>query len=70
MQLFWVKHHSEVPKNHHLITSITRRGKVRFMLYKETMASQTLIRFMFSILATKLPFCFGGISPPPFAAKA
>jgi transposase len=29
-----------------MISSITNRGKVRFMLYKETMTSQVLIRFM------------------------
>lgn len=29
-----------------MISSITNRGKVRFMLYKETMTSQVLIKFM------------------------
>ena len=29
-----------------MISSITNRGKVRFMLYRETMTSQVLIKFM------------------------
>ncbi|MBN2333643.1 MAG: hypothetical protein JXO50_11135 [Deltaproteobacteria bacterium] len=29
-----------------MISSITNRGKVRFMLYRETMSSQVLIKFL------------------------